>query len=238
MEKSVGQELLEAVNQMRGFLEDLHHLGLTTLQQGQQVCEDKAEQPQMALTAAQRLDVLRDELGDCQRCTLSSKRNRIVFGSGNANARIVFVGEGPGREEDKQGIPFVGEAGQLLEKILFAMGFRREDVYICNVVKCRPPQNRDPKPDEVEACEVFLKQQLDAIKPQVIVALGRFAAQTLLAEPARIGQIRGQWREYQGIPLMVTYHPAYLLRNPSGKREVWLDVKQVLKRIQQTDADQ
>ena len=157
----------------------------------------------------------------------------MVFGVGNPRARVVFVGEAPGREEDEKGEPFVGEAGRLLDRILFAMGLTREEVYICNVEKCRPPGNRDPSPEEIAACEPFLKRQLAAIRPQLIVTLGRFAAQTLLREATPIGRLRGCWREYQGIPLMPTYHPAFLLRNPSGKREVWEDMKQVMARLRE-----
>jgi DNA polymerase len=144
----------------------------------------------------------------------------------------VLVGEAPGREEDLQGIPFIGEAGHLLEKILQAMNLSREAVYICNVIKCRPPGNRDPQPDEISACEPFLKQQLALIKPEIIITLGRFAAQTLLKTSTPIGKLRGQWREYEGIALMPTFHPAYLLRNPSGKRPVWEDMKQVMLRLE------
>ena len=158
-----------------------------------------------------------------------------MFGVGNPEARLVLVGEAPGREEDRQGEPFVGEAGRLLDRILFAMGLQREEVYICNVLKCRPPQNRDPHPDEVATCEPFLVRQLAAIQPQVIVALGRFAVQSLLKSKAPISRLRGQWHDYHGIPLMPTYHPAYLLRNPEGKRDVWEDMKDVRRRLQGAD---
>ena len=147
----------------------------------------------------------------------------------------MFVGEAPGREEDEKGEPFVGEAGRLLDRILFAMGMRREDVYICNVEKCRPPGNRDPKPEEIEACEPYLKRQLAAIRPRIIVTLGRFAAQTLLRDDTPIGRLRGTWRQYEGIPLMPTYHPAFLLRNPSSKREAWEDMKQVVRRLREEE---
>ncbi len=175
------------------------------------------------------LDQIRADLGDCQRCKLCSGRTHIVFGVGNPSAQLVFVGEGPGAEEDAQGIPFVGKAGQLLTKMIEAMGFSREEVYICNVVKCRPPNNRNPEPDEIEACEPFLKAQLGAIRPKVIVALGKFAAQTLLREQTPISRLRGNWREYCGIPLMPTFHPAYLLRSPAEKRSAWLDLQKVMK---------
>lgn len=172
-----------------------------------------------------------DILGNCQRCKLASGRTHVVFGSGNADARLVFVGEGPGAEEDKQGMPFVGKAGQLLTKMIEAMGLKREDVYICNVVKSRPPDNRDPEPDEVAACEPFLKAQLAIIQPQVIVALGRYAVQCLLRTEAPISQLRGKWSAYEGIALMPTFHPAYLLREPAKKREAWEDLQAVMKKL-------
>jgi uracil-DNA glycosylase family 4 len=174
------------------------------------------------------LDEVRRELGDCQRCKLCSTRKNIVFGVGNPRAELVFVGEGPGADEDDQGIPFVGKAGQLLTKMIEAMGFQRDDVYICNVVKCRPPGNRNPEPDEIEACEPFLKAQLASIQPKAIVALGKFAAQTLLRDATPITRMRGKWREYEGIPLMPTFHPAYLLRQPQEKKIAWTDLQQVM----------
>ena len=177
------------------------------------------------------LTEVRQELGDCKRCKLCNGRTQIVFGTGNPRAELVFVGEGPGADEDQQGVPFVGKAGQLLTKMIEAMGFKRDEVYICNVVKCRPPNNRNPEPDEIEACEPFLKAQLAAIRPKVIVALGKFAAQTLLRDSTAITRLRGQWREYQGIPLMPTFHPAYLLRSPDEKKHAWLDLQQVMKRF-------
>ncbi|MBL8936979.1 MAG: uracil-DNA glycosylase [Archangium sp.] len=181
--------------------------------------------------ARRPLDEIRRELGDCQRCKLCNGRSTIVFGSGNPRAELVFVGEGPGEEEDRQGVPFVGKAGQLLTKMIEAMKFSRDDVYICNVVKCRPPNNRNPEPDEIEACEPFLKAQLASLQPKVIVALGKFATQTLLRDQTSITRLRGQWREYQGIPLMPTFHPAYLLRQPEEKRLAWLDLQEVMKRF-------
>jgi DNA polymerase len=177
------------------------------------------------------LEDIRRELGDCRRCSLGEKRTNLVFGVGNENADIAFVGEAPGRDEDLRGEPFVGEAGQLLTKIVLAMGLVREDVYICNVLKCRPPNNRNPQPDEIESCEPFLLRQLQAISPKVIVALGTFAAQTLLRTREPISRLRGRFHDYHGIPLMPTFHPAYLLRNPAMKREVWDDMKTVLKML-------
>ncbi|XXF80823.1 uracil-DNA glycosylase [Myxococcaceae bacterium GXIMD 01537] len=175
------------------------------------------------------LDQVRRELGDCKRCKLCTGRKNIVFGTGNPRAELVFVGEGPGESEDLQGVPFVGAAGELLTKMIEAMGFRRDEIYICNVVKCRPPGNRNPEPDEIEACEPFLRSQLLAIQPKAIVALGKFAAQTLLRDSTAISRLRGQWREYQGIQLMPTFHPAYLLRSPQEKRKAWEDLQQVMK---------
>jgi uracil-DNA glycosylase len=175
------------------------------------------------------LDQIRRELGDCQRCKLCTGRKNIVFGAGNPRAELVFVGEGPGEQEDLQGVPFIGAAGELLTKMIQAMGFSRDDVYICNVVKCRPPGNRNPEPDEIAACEPFLRAQLMALQPKIIVALGKFAAQTLLRDSTPITRMRGQWREYQGVKLMPTFHPAYLLRSPNEKRKAWEDLQQVMK---------
>ncbi|MGO9063809.1 MAG: uracil-DNA glycosylase [Myxococcaceae bacterium] len=189
-----------------------------------------ALQPTPATTLVSRptLEDIRADLGDCRRCKLCTHRKQIVFGTGHPRARLVFVGEGPGAEEDVQGLPFVGPAGQLLTKMIAAMGLKREDVYICNVVKCRPPANRNPEPDEIAACEPFLRAQLHSIGPQVVVALGKFAAQTLLQESTPITRLRGQWRSYQGMKLMPTFHPAYLLRNPAEKKPCWEDLKAVM----------
>ena len=173
------------------------------------------------------LQAVRDELGDCRRCKLAPGRQNLVFGVGNPAADLVFVGEAPGADEDAQGEPFVGKAGQLLTKMIEAMGYARGDVYICNVLKCRPPGNRNPEPDEVAACEPFLKKQLEAIRPRMIVALGKFAVQCLLRDDSPISRLRGNLRTYEGIPLMPTFHPAYLLRDPSKKKLAWDDLKQV-----------
>lgn len=172
---------------------------------------------------------IREGLGECTRCKLAGGRTKLVFGVGNPRAELMFVGEGPGGEEDLQGEPFVGRAGQLLTKMIEAMGFARSEVYIANVVKCRPPENRDPEADEIEACEPFLKAQIDAIRPRVIVALGRFAVQTLLRDGSPIGRQRGRWREYQGVRCMPTFHPAYLLRSPAEKGKAWDDLQLVMK---------
>jgi DNA polymerase len=172
---------------------------------------------------------IRQDLGECTRCKLAGGRTRLVFGVGNPKAELMFVGEGPGADEDLQGEPFVGKAGQLLTRMIEAMGFARSEVYIGNVVKCRPPRNRDPEPDEIEACEPFLRAQIAAIGPKVIVALGRFAVQALLRDPSPISRQRGRWREYQGVRLMPTFHPAYLLRSPAEKTKAWADLKMVMK---------
>ena len=171
---------------------------------------------------------IRSDLGECTRCKLHKTRNNIVFGDGNPKAELVFVGEGPGHDEDMQGLPFVGRAGKLLTQMIEAMGLQRKDVYICNVVKCRPPENRLPEKDEVAACSPYLLRQLDAIAPKVIVCLGACAAQTLLETNRGISNFRGQWLEFRGRKLMATYHPAYLLRNPSAKSEVWKDLQKVM----------
>jgi len=177
---------------------------------------------------ADALAAIRADIGDCTRCKLHTLgRTQVVFGVGNPQADLMFVGEAPGADEDVQGIPFVGRAGQLLTKIIEAFELKREDVYIANVIKCRPPGNRNPEPDEVETCEPFLFRQIDVIKPKVIVALGKFAAQALLRSDAPISRLRGRVFEYRGAKLIPTFHPAYLLRNPSSKREVWEDMKLV-----------
>jgi uracil-DNA glycosylase family 4 len=185
---------------------------------------------------ARPLERILAEMGDCRRCKLAAGRKNLVFGTGNPKAELVFVGEGPGEDEDNQGIPFVGRAGQLLTKMIEAMGFDRGEVYICNVVKCRPPDNRTPEPDEIAACEPFLRAQLASLSPKVIVALGKCAAQTLLGEATPITRLRGNWREYSGVPLMPTFHPAYLLRYPEEKKNAWLDLQLVMKRFGKTPA--
>ena len=188
-----------------------------------------SEPAKIFVTQADALSSLRVEIGpDCSRCKLHTLgRRQVVFGVGNPNADLMFVGEAPGADEDIQGEPFVGRAGQLLTKIIEAIGMTRGDVYIANVIKCRPPQNRNPEPDEVEQCEPFLFRQIETIKPKVIVALGKFAAQSLLKTTEPITRIRGREYKYRDAILMPTYHPAYLLRNPSSKREVWEDMKRV-----------
>jgi len=177
------------------------------------------------------LPKIREDLGDCTRCKLHKGRQKLVFGDGSATAQLVFVGEGPGAEEDAQGLPFVGRAGKLLTQMIEAMGLQRTDVYICNVVKCRPPENRTPEPDEVATCSPYLLRQIDAINPKVLVCLGAVAAKTLLETNRGITQFRGQWLEWRGRKLIATYHPAYLLRNPNAKGEVWKDLQKVMAEL-------
>jgi uracil-DNA glycosylase len=191
--------------------------------------EPRAESKELAENdAIVELAAIREDIGDCTRCKLCDLgRKQIVFGVGNPNADLMFVGEAPGRDEDIQGIPFVGRAGQKLTQIIEAIGLKRDDVYIANVIKCRPPENRNPEPDEVEQCEPFLFRQIDTIKPKVIVALGTFAAKSLLKTSESISRLRGRVYDYRGAKLVPTFHPAFLLRNPNCRREVWEDMKKV-----------
>jgi DNA polymerase len=178
------------------------------------------------------LGAMAEVVAACRRCRLCEGRQKTVFGSGDPNADLMFIGEGPGAEEDRQGLPFVGRAGELLTRIIEAIGMTREQVYIANIVKCRPPGNRDPQPDEVAACRPYLERQVALVRPRLLVALGRIAAQTLLGNDLPIGRMRGQWFEVLGVPLMVTYHPAALLRNPALKRPTWEDMQQVRDHLQ------
>ncbi len=210
------QELVEATGTaMRDMIRRGHKFDL----------EAPSEPPPLA--SAPTLEEVREELGECTRCPLHAGRNKLVFGVGNPQADLVLVGEAPGRDEDKQGEPFVGRAGKLLDDILAAIGLSRKDVYICNVVKCRPPENRNPEPGEIEICSPFLWNQIRAIEPKLICTLGKFAAQTLLDVETPIGKLRGAFHDCQGTPLLATYHPAYLLRNPSAKVQVWEDMKKL-----------
>ena len=206
------------------YLEYLRCLGVTELPAARTAAPAR-KKPPATLEAVRRL------LGDCQRCRLARTRTHLVFGTGNPKARLVFVGEGPGEEEDRRGEPFVGKAGQLLDRMIAAMGLSRPAVYIANVVKCRPPGNRTPMEDEVEACKPFLAMQLAVIRPEAIVALGSVAAQTLLQTQASISSLRGRFHTYEGIPVMPTYHPAYLLRHPEAKRGAWEDLQKVMARL-------
>lgn len=235
------QDLLESLAQTRAILEDFHSLGLSELYLppadlggGKQAAGSTRDGGSDREGRAETLEDIRSDLEGCGRCPLCQGGKQIVFGAGRGDAELVFVGEAPGREEDESGEPFVGEAGRLLDSILFAMGMDRQDVYLCNVEKFRPPKNREPLSTEVEACEPFLKRQLAAIRPRLIVALGRLAAQTLLKSDAAVSDLRGKWHQYEGVPLMPTYHPSYLLRNPASKKEVWEDMKQVVRRLRQS----
>lgn len=248
------QELLEIVTQVRTHLEYQRALGVTSMptlsvsstapiQAAVSATADAAllrtavtptapVQAKPIVPQSTGLEEVRSELGDCTRCKLHTGRTNIVFGEGNPHAELVFVGEGPGQEEDQQARPFVGAAGQLLTDIIVkGMQLKREDVYICNIVKCRPPENRNPEPEEIEACEPFLIKQLQAIKPKVIVVLGNVAAKTLLKTTEGITKLRGAWKTFQGIPVMPTFHPAYLLRNPKDKALVWKDIQQVMEKL-------
>ncbi|HEU0264543.1 MAG TPA: uracil-DNA glycosylase [Geobacterales bacterium] len=221
----------QLLSSLRLYLEDLVESGVEGLPRPLQPVVAEQMVPYHSVSSEQdieSLDRVRSELGECHRCQLGDKRTHLVFGNGNPEARVVFVGEAPGRDEDLQGEPFVGEAGQLLTRIIGAMGLKRSDVYICNVLKCRPPGNRNPEPLEIEACEPFLLRQIRAINPAVVIALGTFAAQTLLKSREPISRLRGKLHDYHGIPLMPTFHPAFLLRNPERKRDVWSDVQQVM----------
>ena len=227
---------------MREYLQELEESGVDglpreELQQVEIAGGRTAAQPQPAqlpIAKPQTLDELCKRIGGCQRCDLSQSRTNLVFGAGYEKARLVFVGEAPGADEDRQGQPFVGEAGQVLTRLIEAMGLKRAQVYICNVLKCRPPANRNPHKDEIATCAPFLEQQLRLIKPEVIVALGTFAAQTLLENKEPISRMRGQFHSWHGIPLMPTFHPSFLLHNKENKQhywDVWSDMEQVLHKL-------
>jgi DNA polymerase len=234
-------EVRELLASLRVYLEGLQESGVDGLPlAGAGVAPSElrqdARQPAPAIEEGGResLEEIRAELGDCHRCQLGKTRTNLVFGVGNPRARLVFVGEAPGRDEDLQGEPFVGEAGQLLNRIIVRMGLKREDVYICNVLKCRPPGNRNPELPEIEQCGPFMLRQVKSIAPEAIVALGTFAAQTLLGTKAPISKLRGHFHDYHGIPLMPTFHPSFLLHNKkdTGKFwDVWDDMVQVLKKL-------
>ena len=217
MDPDVRAELLALIGHLRSYVLYHKELGLEALPRSMQF--------------SQNLETVREELGECQRCRLSKTRKNIVFGEGNEKARLVFVGEGPGYEEDFRGRPFVGKAGQLLTRIIDAIGMKRDEVYITNVVKCRPPHNRAPWPDEIACCYPFLTQQLRIIRPAVICALGNAATQTLLGTDAGISTVRGTFQSWESIRVMPTFHPAYLLRNPERKRETWEDMRAIQKEL-------
>jgi DNA polymerase len=218
---------------------------LTTSAETASTLEEQAIAPRKPITApplvttaavaagdkAAALQLIRDDLGDCTRCALHKGRNKIVFGDGDANARLMFVGEGPGADEDAQGLPFVGRAGQLLNNMISAMGLKREQVYIANVVKCRPPGNRTPEPEEANTCSPFLFRQIDVVRPQVLVALGATAATYLLGHRQPLAGLRGRVHAFRGMQLIVTYHPAFLLRDPRQKKEAWADLQIAMKEL-------
>jgi DNA polymerase len=194
------------------------------------------ESPSVVAAPTGRLETLAglaEEAATCQRCELAKRRKNVVFGEGGPDAAVMFVGEGPGAEEDRTGRPFVGQAGKLLDGMIFALGLERKAVYIGNVIKCRAPGNRDPKPEEVAACARYLERQIELVRPAVIVALGRFAAHRLTGAEKPLGALRGRWMSYRGVPLIATYHPAYLLRNPSDKPRVWQDLKKVIAKLRE-----
>lgn len=224
-----------AVRQLRHLLAGLQRSGIETFHPisvsiSPQVSESFGEEPATP-DSGQLLHEIRNELGDCRRCRLHEGRTHLVFGEGSPKADLVFVGEGPGFDEDRQGRPFVGRAGRLLDKMIQAIQLKRENVYICNVVKCRPPNNRTPSIDEIERCSPFLFQQLEAIRPRVICALGLSAAQTLLGSAPAMGRLRGKTFHWRGIPLICTYHPAYLLRSPAQKAAAWQDLLEVQRHL-------
>ena len=190
--------------------------------------DSTADDDSLRGSARSAFEEIREEVSACTKCRLSKSRTQPVFGVGNPNADLMFIGEAPGRDEDLQGEPFVGRAGQLLTDIIKAMKLSRDDVYIANVIKCRPPENRNPEPDELDACRPYIQRQVDEIQPKVIVTLGRFALQSLMEKGYAISSVRGEWLDYRGIPVMPTYHPAYLLRTPAAKKDVWADMKKVM----------
>lgn len=217
----------EALQKTKAYFQHLELTGDTFLTQ------PKAE-PAVVPAAVSKagLAALREEVITCIKCdALAKSRKSVVFGSGNPKAQLVFVGEAPGFDEDEQGLPFVGKAGQLLTKIIEAMGFKRSDIFICNVLKCRPPGNRNPLPDEILNCKPYLTAQLQAIRPKVICALGNFAAQVLLKSELSISELRGKFYEVEGMKIMPTFHPAYLLRNPAEKRKVWADMQLIMREL-------
>jgi uracil-DNA glycosylase len=246
------EELTTLVNSLRRHLERQDRVGIRFLATGEPPPRDSRKDAEVNLLSgtegdlfsdsseiykAKTLEELRAAIGDCQLCKLCSGRTHLVFGVGNPQAKLMFIGEGPGRDEDLQGEPFVGRAGQLLTDIITkGMGLSREEVYIANVVKCRPPENRNPEPDEVASCEPFLKRQIDIVRPEIIIALGKFAVQALLQTKAPITKLRGRWHSYHGIKLMPTFHPAYLLRNPGDKKLVWEDIKKVINEMSGSSA--
>lgn len=237
MTSKLYHECYTHVCQARSLLQELQELGFNTIAPA--VAPQSADNDPVAsafeqpATMVETLSGLQEEVEQCRACLLHAQRNTVDFGRGNPSADLVFVGETTGYEEDQQGLPVLGEAGQLLDRILFAMGLSPDDVYICSLIKCRPPANRDPLANEVEACEPYLKRQLALLKPTVIVTLGRFASQALLGVETPISHLRGHWLTYAGTALMPTFHPAYLLRSPAEKKLVWEDMIKVKKKLEE-----
>ena len=215
------QKIEEMISDLKSYLEYLKGMGISFLPTSEGYSEKTVRSEILTLAEVQK------EIGDCKRCKLHRARKTIVFGEGNEKSRLMFIGEGPGYDEDVQGRPFVGRAGQLLTKIIQSINLPREEVYITNIVKCRPPQNRNPEPDEIQSCHPFLMNQIRVIQPEIICALGAFSAQTLLKTDTKITALRGKFYDLEGIKVMPTYHPAFLLRNPERKREVWEDMKKI-----------
>ncbi len=220
------------VEQLEGWLQYQERLGLIGVPRP---AAPRPRPPAPEKSPVLTLEQIREELGDCRRCKLSRTRTHIVFGTGDARARLMFVGEGPGEEEDRQGLPFVGAAGQLLNNMLAKLGLSRDEVYIANVVKCRPPGNREPEADETTQCLPFLFKQIRAIRPRVIVTLGRVATQAVLGTQAPLTRLRGKFQRYGEIPVMPTFHPSYLLRFPRERHKTWEDMQQVMERLAQND---
>jgi uracil-DNA glycosylase family 4 len=217
------ENINELISDLKTYLEYLKGMGIVSLP----ASEMKADEPGQSTMIT--LEDVRKELGDCKRCKLHRGRKTIVFGEGNEKATLMLIGESPGYDEDVQGRPFVGRAGQLLTKILQSVNLPREEVYIANIIKCRPPQNRNPEPDEIQSCHPFLMKQIRVIQPKIICALGTFSAQTLLKTDTKITALRGKLFDLEGIKVIPTYHPAFLLRNPDKKREVWEDMKKIVE---------
>jgi len=229
------EKVQEIIADLKSYLEYLKGMGIEVLPVSEKFSNsESASSGHQAMV--ETLEEIRKDLGDCRRCKLNRMRKTVVFGEGNPKAALMFVGEGPGYDEDVQGRPFVGKAGQLLSKIIQSIGLQRKEVYIGNIIKCRPPQNRNPEPDEIEACHPFVLRQIQAIRPKIICALGTFAAQTLLKTSIKITALRGKVFDLDGIKVIPTYHPAYLLRNPEKKRETWEDMKQILSLLQENES--
>jgi uracil-DNA glycosylase family 4 len=224
-------EVHEIVEDLKSYLEYLKGMGIEALPMNERADQRTSSDTSPPSPSLQTLEEIRSELGDCRRCQLHGTRRTIVFGEGNPNATLMFIGEGPGYDEDVQGRPFVGRAGQLLTKIIQSIHLQREEVYIANIIKCRPPGNRNPEPDEIKTCSPFLLKQVQAIRPKIICALGTFSAQTLLSTDAKITTLRGRFFDFQGIKVIPTFHPAYLLRNPERKRDVWEDMKRIMEEM-------